>query len=283
MRDSVRDNFADFSARLEGRVDHMYLDRLGLVTIAIGNKIDPVGDALNLAALGAQLLRGDGTPASDAEITAEWTRIKTASGPAQLHLDDSGIDNLVANKLNDVEANLIPFFSGFADWPADAQMGLLSLGWAMGPNRLKPPKFPNFHSAVDARDWFRAARECNMAGADLVKRNAADRGLFRNAAVSEEPPPDDPEILFMPIPGNRPRLQLGSVDVSPADDVGVLQRMFQPSRLNLLAPGSFTAGTFDSPTETAVRNFQSGEAGFPVTGVVAELTWAALGEGVPLA
>ncbi|MGW2185202.1 peptidoglycan-binding domain-containing protein [Streptomyces sp. NPDC001719] len=67
------------------------------------------------------------------------------------------------------------------------------------------------------------------------------------------------------------------------DDVGTLQRMFQPSRLNLLAPGSFTPGTFDTATATAVRTFQSGESGFPVTGVVAELTWADLGEGVPLA
>ncbi|GAA0345490.1 peptidoglycan-binding domain-containing protein [Streptomyces blastmyceticus] len=283
MRNSVRANFAAFSARLEGRVDHMYLDRLGNVTIAIGNKIDPLSDALNLAASGAQLLRNDGTPASDAEITDEWNRVKTSSGPTQLHLDDSGIDTLVDNKLTDTESALTPFFSGFADWPADAQMGLLSLGWAMGPNRLKSPNFPNFHNAVDTQDWFRAARECNMAGADLVKRNAVDRGLFRNAAVSVEPPPSDPETLLLPIPGSRPQLQLNSVDGPSDDDVGTLQRMFQPSRLNLLAPGSFDPGKFDAATDAAVRGFQSGESGFPVTGVVAELTWAALGEGVPLA
>lgn len=284
MRNSVRDNFAAFSTRLEGRVNHMYLDSLGNVTIAIGNKIDPLSDALNLSASGATLKRdSDNNPASDSEITDEWNRVKSASGATQLHLDDPDIDTLVANKLNDIEAALLPFFSGFAGWPADAQMGLLSLGWAMGPNKLKPPLFPDFHAAVDAQDWFGAARQCNMAGTRLVKRNAVDRGLFRNAAVSTEPPPSDPDTLFLPIPGSRPQLSSGSADVPPDDDVGTLQRMFQPSRLNLLAPGSFTPGTFDTATDAAVRAFQSGESGFPVTGVVAELTWAALGEGVPLA
>ncbi|MEU2870539.1 peptidoglycan-binding domain-containing protein [Streptomyces olivoreticuli] len=283
MRQAVSDNFAAFSARLEGRVAHMYLDNKRNVTIGIGNKIDPLSDALNLAASGAQLFcDATGDPASDAEITDEWNRVKFSTGPAQLHLEQSGIDNLVANKLNSTEAALLAFFPAFPTWPADAQMGLLSLGWAMGPNGLKPPAFPNFHDAVGLRAWFRAARECNMAGSDLVKRNAADRGLFRNAAVSEEPPASDPDTLFMPIPGSRPQLQLGSVDVPPADDVGTLQRMFQPSRLNLLAAGS-DSGTFDTATDTAVRTFQRGESGFPVTGVVAELTWAALGEGVPLA
>ncbi|MFD6878342.1 MULTISPECIES: peptidoglycan-binding protein [unclassified Streptomyces] len=288
MHTSVRDNFPAFSTRLEGRVKHMYLDSLGNVTIAIGNKIDPVADALDLASLGAPLLRdSNNTKASDAEITAEWTKVKGGSTATTLHLSEPSIDALVTKRLKQNETVLLTIFPGFDDWPADAQLAILSMAWGLGPNALRPPKFQKLRAAIGARKWFNAARECNMTGSGLDKRNAVDRGLFRNAAVSEEPPASDPAVLFLPIPGNRPKRQFGD---GPNDaDVAVVQRMFNPARLDLLAPGTFTPGTFDSATLTAVKAFQSGEAAlpssgpFPVTGVVAQLTWACLGEHVPQA
>ena len=48
MKQSVRDAFVDFTAALEGVVPWMYLDVKGLVTVAIGNLIDPVAAALSL-------------------------------------------------------------------------------------------------------------------------------------------------------------------------------------------------------------------------------------------
>ncbi|MFI1966350.1 hypothetical protein ACH429_19955 [Streptomyces pathocidini] len=268
----------------------MYLDSLGLVTIGIGCKIDPLGDALALVGSSSPPLRnGTNTAATDAEVKDEWNRVKTASGAAQLHLSGAGIDNLLTSRLKSNETALTTFFPGFPDWPADAQMGLLSMAWGLGVNGLRPPKFPNFRTAVAGRNWFAAARDCNMAGSGLVKRNAVDRGLFRNAAVSAEPPASDPKTLFLPIPGNRPQLSLGDQDFGSADNVGVLQRMFRPGRLDLLTPGSFIQGFFDHETEDAVKAFQQGEnnlpnsGGFPVTAVVAELTWASLGEHAPQA
>ncbi|MFD9339391.1 hypothetical protein ACFWBF_34115 [Streptomyces sp. NPDC060028] len=290
MRSSVRDNFSAFSKRLEGRVNHMYLDSLGNVTIGIGNKIDPVADALALSSLGATLLHdGTNTPATNAEITTEWTSVKGGSTVTTLHLSEASINTLVDTRLSQNETTLVTFFPGFSTWPADAQLAILSMAWGMGPDGLRPPKFKNLREAIGRRDWFNAARECNMAGSRLEKRNAVDRGLFRNAAVSEEPPASDPDILFLPVPGNRPQRQFGDVDVPPADDVGLIQRMFGPSRLNLLAAGTFTVGKFDAATLNAVKAFQTREAAlpnaglFPVTGVVAELSWASLGEHVPLA
>jgi hypothetical protein len=267
----------------------MYLDSLGNVTIGIGNKIDPVADALALSSLGAPLLRnGTDTAATTAEITAEWTKVKGGNTATTLHLSGASIDTLVTTRLNQNETTLRTIFPGFDDWPADAQLAVLSMAWGLGPDGLRPPKYPKLRQAIGMRTWFTAARECNMAGSLLERRNAVDRGLFRNAAISEEPPASNPETLFLPIPGNRPRRQLGDVDAPQRNDVAVIQGMLRPGRLNFLT-GTYTRGTFDAATLAAVKACQTSEAAlpnaglFPVTGIVAELTWASLGEHVPQA
>ena len=48
MHPSVKSVFPSFSTKLEGRVPWMYCDVLGLVTIGIGNLIDPEEAALHL-------------------------------------------------------------------------------------------------------------------------------------------------------------------------------------------------------------------------------------------
>src|SRR5580704_1499007 len=48
MYSSVRDIFPNFSKQFEGRVGWMYLDVKGLVTIGVGNLIDPLPAAVGL-------------------------------------------------------------------------------------------------------------------------------------------------------------------------------------------------------------------------------------------
>src|SRR4051812_13306092 len=79
MRDVVRAAFVDFTIPLEGVIPHLYQDVKGLVSIAIGNLVDPIQLAMNLP-----LVHDDGSPASRNEIAAEWLRIKN------LHPDDHG-------------------------------------------------------------------------------------------------------------------------------------------------------------------------------------------------
>ena len=45
MRASVKNQFRTFNAPLEGVVKYMYLDIKGLVTIGVGNLIDPINAA----------------------------------------------------------------------------------------------------------------------------------------------------------------------------------------------------------------------------------------------
>ena len=146
MRVSVQTAFYTFTARFEGIVDVFYKDILGLVTIGVGNLVDPMS-----AALGLPMLRADGTPASQIEIAAEWKRIKTAPGLekqgwraakniATLRLSQDSIRTLVKAKCEANERALKARFSDFDAWPADAQLGLLSMAWAAGP-AFKAPTF----------------------------------------------------------------------------------------------------------------------------------------------
>ncbi len=187
MKDSVRDAFVPFTDKFEGTVNSMYLDVKGLVTVAIGNLIDPAPAALTLP-----FLHADGTPATRVQIAAEWHTVKADTSLAKkgwtaakkvtrLHLDADGIKKVVQDKLFLNEYILKRRFPEFEQWPADAQLGLLSMAWACGANF----NFPKFEAACKRQDFLTAAAECRMAEAGnpgLIPRNVANKILFTNAA-----------------------------------------------------------------------------------------------------
>lgn len=212
MQTSVRDYFIFFSVQFENRVPSMYLDIKGLCTTGVGNLIDPIEAALGLPWLhngtGA-MWEPYGSPADQLAIETEWHRVKAAvdhaHGPtkywtdtARLMLSSSAIDALVLSKLDLFERQLKarPPFAAFDSWPADAQLGLLSMSWACGPAF----NFPHFEAACKARDFATAAAECHMADSNnpgLVPRNRANFRLFLNAAQVEKAQ-SDPAILHYP-------------------------------------------------------------------------------------
>lgn len=193
MYQSVQDAFMSFSTQFEGKVNYMYLDIKGLVTIGIGNLIDPVDLALNLPFVH----KSDGSSASQDEIRNEWNTLKAQPDLAQkgyqacapltsLMLTDDSIAQLVTAKLNQFATTLkaTSEFSDMDSWPADAQLGLLSMAWAMGPGF--GPSWPKFRAACAAHDWAAAAANCRMnetGNPGLKPRNDADVLLFTNAAA----------------------------------------------------------------------------------------------------
>ena len=196
MQPVVRDNWRRFNESLEGLTSWMYLDVKGLVTTGMGNLIDPLPAALTLPWRAAV-----GTLASPQDIRAEWTGIKNnvalahqgaqaARAVATLHLDDAAIDAIILNKLVQNETILKAFqaFEDFGTWPADAQLGLLSMAWAMGPGF--GPRFPHFSQSCAAKDFTNAAADSQMNEAGnpgLVRRNAANRQAFLFAASAADP------------------------------------------------------------------------------------------------
>ena len=202
MKNSVTRIFPSFTTDLEGNINWMYLDVKGLVTTGKGNLIDPVSLALALP-----FAKIDKVPASRQEIVDEWNKMKTntylakaganaARKIASLFIAQSDVDALVLKQLYMNEKVLVTHFPEWNSWPADAQLGVCSIAWAMGPEFVH--KFPRFTQACKKNDWKTASLECFMNTTNnkgLVPRNYIDRKLFECAARVVEPRLD-PEVIW---------------------------------------------------------------------------------------
>lgn len=194
MKQAVLDIFPSFTERLEGKVQWMYLDCLGYVTTGLGCLIDPVTLATDLP-----WLRRDGTRASVQEIVDEWHTVKeytqlaklghkVAEKFTRLRLTDDGIAELARRRLG---ANEQYFKLTWPDWdefPADAQLAIMSMGWAMGAGFVR--KFTAFTAAVNAQAWGLAAQHCHIKEAGnpgIVPRNKLNKKLFADAAETTTP------------------------------------------------------------------------------------------------
>lgn len=203
MYQSVRDYFNTFQSKYEGYLSFMYLDVKGLVTTGMGNLIDPIDTALGLP----WVHKSDGSPASQDEIVAEWNTVKNRtdlashgggsfSSVTSLKLNDDSIQNLIVSRAESDEAYLKDRFSDWDSWPADAQLGVLSMAWAMGPGF----HFPKFEAAAIAQDWETAAKESHIdttGNPGVIPRNADNLTLFENAAAVAQSKAD-PSILYFP-------------------------------------------------------------------------------------
>jgi len=203
MYPNVQSQFRAFNEPFEGSIAYMYLDVKGLVTVGVGNLIDPVelATALPFRFKNNSGTGAPGTLASKDQIAAEWQKLKNDSSLAKkghlacapitdLELDDDAIDALIAERLTGNESFLTrqPSFKDLDTWPADAQMALLSMAWAMGPGGFAG--FPHFSAACQKLDFTTAAAESKLNEAGnpgLIPRNRANFLLFSNAAAVMAP------------------------------------------------------------------------------------------------
>jgi len=184
----------------------MYADVKGLITVGIGNLIDPRSAAVGLPFVH----KATGAPASSEAIGAEWDALKAncaelgrkghraCEAITHLRLTEAAIDELVLAKVRANETVLRSSFPDFDSYPADAQLGLHSMAWALGPAFASG--WPNFSAAVRAVDFEAAAANCRMnetGNAGLAPRNDANQIMFRNAAavVADR---SDPDVLHYP-------------------------------------------------------------------------------------
>ena len=199
MRSRVQAQFRTFNEPFEGAIPYMYLDVLGLVTVGVGNLIDPVTVATTLPFRFKHKpgIANPGALATKEQIVAEWQELKANTSLARkghlacasitnLELDEAGIDAVIAKRLaqNENYLKCEPHFKDFDTWPADGQLALLSMAWAMGPAGVV-----NFHhlcASCATMDFKTAARQCKMneqGNPGLIPRNKANCTLLSNAAA----------------------------------------------------------------------------------------------------
>jgi GH24 family phage-related lysozyme (muramidase) len=203
------EEYEGFSKPLEGRVPGMYCDILGLITCAVGNLIDTRTAGTYPTAL-VEAIRwtlADGSRAPLDAVRADWWKLKqNAAHYAKLHwkyalaatkcrLSEEEIDRIVKERLAINEAEMRKAFADWDTWPADAQLVVMSMCWAVGTGWLQ--KFPRFARLVKAQDWAAAAafddpknpkgnwpgkiREAGNPG--VVPRNLKNRFCLLNAAT----------------------------------------------------------------------------------------------------
>jgi hypothetical protein len=210
MHPSVDAAFLPFSEPLEGRLNFMYLDVKSLVSTGVGNLLDadnpddfgsnpvPLSDIFALDWFDKDSF----AQATNSQISAEYTKVKFSDTAfstitqkkaiTRLRISNQEIDNLCKSKLESFEVQL-KTRTPFADleiWPADGQLGLFSMAWAMGPFF----NFPKFQNAARTGDWLTMARECKMTEAGnpgVIPRNVRNALLFTLAGWMAAPPPGD--------------------------------------------------------------------------------------------
>lgn len=224
IRPSVIAAWVPFNAPLEGEaIPYLYLDVKGLVTTGMGNLVDPLPAA---ARLPWRLPSGE--LASQADIAADWRALKGQPSLAQRHhkfaaavtrirLRPEAIDALISARLQANAADLAKRFPAFATWPADAQLTVLSMAWAMGSGF--PRKWPLFSAACDDQNWVLAALRCKIntvGNPGVVPRNGLNAAHLLCAVKG-----GDPALLHGPCTLAELRRLTGKTSPSDSDAINV--------------------------------------------------------------
>jgi hypothetical protein len=203
-----------------------------------------------------------------------------------LRLDDEAIDKLVEQKLLANAAHAAKQWNNFPFFPADAQLALMSMYWALG----SLTEFPNCSRLVAKEDWLgcaagapakttdkgwqSASYACKIkedGNARVIPRNKANVMLFRNAADSVRYGLPVGQLLWpsVPVVTETSAQVLEKVETLRLGDKSPAVRLLQ-TKLGLVVDGHF-----GPKTEAAVKKFQ-GENGLKADGVVGKLTWEKL-------
>ena len=157
-------------AQYEGRVEHMYLDTRGYVTVGVGHLLADEESAKPVPFV----RRSDGNAASPQEIVDDYQAVKaqksglraSAYEPhTQLILPASVIDELTENHILTFEGELNNIYGqeSFDSFPEPVRLALFDMIFNLGATKLSRG-FPTFDRHINNRQWADAARESHRRG-----------------------------------------------------------------------------------------------------------------------
>jgi hypothetical protein len=200
----------------EGEVAHMYLDTRGLVTVGVGNLIDPISLARALPFQFKptnRVSKAAGQPATGPEIEAEWNHLKNhlkreemkvrghrlCEPETNLELSELEVARLFTGKSAANEERLRQTFDRWSEFPADAQLAVMAMAWGLGAGAGISTKFPKFAAACKSMDFEKAARQSHIS-TWRPERNEASVRLLQNAAcVLRNPAHYTVSTLYYPL------------------------------------------------------------------------------------
>ena len=183
-RAAVVQSFVPWSTPFEGYLNGPYTDAKGIDTTGMGNLIDSGSGSPTPTAKARSL------PWSPNNIDADWAILKrnwpAVQSVASMRLTTSrlspqAVTDLITETMRAEEPEILRLLPGFRDAPADAQMAVWSMIWAMGTGNLA--KFGSFLRAFNSGDYVTAAAQSHMQGIGIDMRNLANKLLLLNAAA----------------------------------------------------------------------------------------------------
>ncbi len=158
--------------KYEGRVEHMYLDTRGFVTVGVGHMMSSATKAKQLSFI----VVSSGAAASKEEIADEYALIKSKpygkSYPAhtfkkytKLKLSDSVINKVTNKHITSFEGELKRIYGAteFKAHPKNVKLALFDMIFNLGMSKLKN-KYPKFNKYMKANDYKNAASESERKG-----------------------------------------------------------------------------------------------------------------------
>lgn len=173
--------------KYEGKINHMYLDSKGFVTVGVGHLIKNLVSAQKL-----NFKNSNHVSASKDEIKADYEAVKKQPKNrlasfykkiVKLKLSNSDINTLTNNHIASFERELKRIFPDFSTYPSEVRFALFDIIFNVGMTNLNN-RWPSLKKAVKAKDWFAAAKESKRKAPISAERNKYVKDLFEKAAAS---------------------------------------------------------------------------------------------------
>lgn len=193
---SVKSRVAEKLEQYEGRLDHLYLDSKGKVTVGIGHMV-PSSVAMASVTMYRKEEKATKVATFDQKkkeyetinkqskgYRASWYKTHTTlfMKPADIEAQRDVHLNSFYTELTNIYKKGNGYADNFDDFHEDAQVALFDMIFNLGATKLNNT-FPNFNKAIKDQDWEKAAKESNRPDVNKA-RNDFVKELFNG--ISEE-------------------------------------------------------------------------------------------------
>jgi GH24 family phage-related lysozyme (muramidase) len=177
--------------KYEGKINYMYLDSKGYVTVGVGHLLKDLASAQKLS-----FKKSNNMLASKDEIKADYEAVKKQpknrlasfyKKHVKLKLSDLDINTLTNKHIDNFESELKRIFPQFSTYPSEVRLALFDIIFNVGMTDLNN-KWPGLKKAVKAKDWSEAAKESNRKAPISTERNKYVKDLFEKAAANVKNP-----------------------------------------------------------------------------------------------